>query len=177
MAPPFESPEFVELFQTYTASATSIGAHLAQAAAKRTADDPLIVSTGTDLAYFPGRGRLPTVEPFRMSTRGFKELAAISHLGPALATLARMRELDEASCWRSDAERLLAATEATRAANSTELWSERIAVRAFEGRERSIASMVDYSCRVTEQFLRTLARRPVVLDTGDRARRVPRGSG
>jgi hypothetical protein len=153
MAPPFESPEFVELFQTYTASATSIGAHLAQAAAKRTADDPLIVSTGTDLAFFPGGGALPTVEPFRMSTRGFKELAAISHLGPALATLARMREDDEAGSWRSDAERLLVATKATRAANSVELWTDRIAVRAFAGRERSIASMVDYSCGVTEQFL------------------------
>jgi hypothetical protein len=153
MAPPFESPEFVELFQTYTSSNTSIGAHLAQATAERMADDPVIVSTGTDLAYFPGGGGLPTVEPFRMSTRGFKELAAISHLGPALATLARMREHDDAGCWRSDAERLLAATKATRAANSMELWIERIAVRAFEGRERSIAAMVDYSCRVTEEFL------------------------
>jgi hypothetical protein len=153
MAPPFESPEFVELFQTYTSSSTSIGAHLAEVAAKRIADHPLIVSTGTDIAYFPGAGGSPKVEPFRMSTRGFKELAAISHLGPALATLARMREHDEASGWRSDAERLLAATKATRAANSTELWVERIAVRAFAGRERSIASMVDYACRVTEQFL------------------------
>jgi hypothetical protein len=151
--PPFESAELVELFTAYTAGPDSIGAHLAQTVVRASARDPLLVATGTDLALFPGDGSDPAIEPYRLSTRGFKELAAVSHLGPALATLARMREADPAGCWRDDAGRLLEACKAARAASSAELWRDRIAVRAFAGREGSIAGMVDYSCRLTERRL------------------------
>ena len=78
----FESPELVELFETYTSSPTSIGSHLGQAAARLSASDPLIVATGSDIALYPGGGAPPSVQGFRMSTRGFKELAGVSHLGP-----------------------------------------------------------------------------------------------
>lgn len=149
----FESLELVELFEAYTASPASIGAHFARTAARAYENDPLIVATGNDIALYPGGGAPPSVEPYRLSRRGFKELAAVSHLGPALATLARMKELDESGSWRGDAERLLEVTKAARAANSTQLWRERIAVKAFEGREGAIASMVDYSCQLSEQFL------------------------
>lgn len=161
----FESAELVELFMTYTASPTSIGAHLAAASARQNTDDPLIVATGTDIALYLGGGQPPVVEGFRVSTRGFKELAAVSHLGPALATLVRLRELGDANGWRQDAERLLSATKAARAANSTELWRDRIAVRAFHGREAAIAAMVDYSCRLTERFLQRSLDDPGYLNT------------
>lgn len=159
----FESPELLDLFQTYTASPVSMGAHLAQIAAETNRDNPLIVATGTDFVLYPGGGAKPTVEGFRLSTRGFKELAGISHLGPALATLALMRELDESGTWRGDAERLLEATKAARAANSTELWRERIAVNAFAGRENAIAAMVDYSCQQTERVLQRALDDPASL--------------
>jgi hypothetical protein len=158
-----DSPELLELFETYTASPTSIGAHLSQAVARTNASDPLIVATGSDIALYPGDGAPPTVQGFRGSTRGFKELAGISHLGPALATLAVMRELDESGQWRSDAERLLDVTQAARAANSAALWRDRIAVKAFAGREPKIAAMVDYSCRLTERFLQRALDRPSYL--------------
>ena len=151
--PPFESAELVKLFTAYTAGPGSIGAHLAETVVRESARDPLLVATGTDLALFPGDTSAPAIEPYRLSTRGFKELAAVSHLGPALATLARLREADPAGCWRGDAGLLLEATKAARAANSAELWRERIAVRAFTGREEAIAAMVDYSCRLTERRL------------------------
>lgn len=154
----FESPELVDLFTTYTASPDSIAAHLAQATARDTDHDPLLVVTGTDLALYPGGGAAPVIEPYRLATRGFKELAGISHLGPALATLVRLRELasDDGGYvggWRADAARLLDATKAARAASSTPLWRDQIAVRAFAGREESIAAMIDYSCLLTERFL------------------------
>ena len=153
-----ENTEFLRLFQTYTASATSIGAHFAEAAERTTAADPLIVATGTDLALYPGGGAPPTVDGFRMSTRGFKEIAAISHLGPAVATLARLKEQDPAGVWRTDARDLLDATRRARAANSTALWRDEIAAAAFAGRAAAIAAMVDYACRVTERVLeRSLA--------------------
>jgi Domain of unknown function (DUF5624) len=158
---PFESPELVELFTTYTASPDSIGAHLAQAAARDGDRDPLLVVTGADIALYPGGGAAPVIEPYRFASRGFKELAAISHFGPALATLARLRELENGGGarpgrtggWRADAARLHKAAKAARAANSAQLWRDQIAVRAFAGREERIAAMADYSCRLAERFL------------------------
>jgi len=90
---PVESPELVALFTTYTASPDSIGAHLAPAAVRAAEHDPLLVVTGTDPVLYPGGGAAPAIEPYRLATRGFKELASISHLGPAVATLATLREL------------------------------------------------------------------------------------
>ena len=148
----FESPELVALFTAYTASPGSIGAHLARAAVRAAEHDPLLVVTGTDLVLYPGSGKAPRIEPYRLATRGFKELAAISHLGPAVATLARLRELAEGG-WQSDATRLLDATRSARAVNSPSLWRDQLAVRAFAGREDAIAAMIDYSCRLTERFL------------------------
>jgi hypothetical protein len=161
----FESPELVALFTTYTASGDSIGAHLAQAAVRAAEHDPLLVVTGTDLVLYPGGGATPRIEPYRLATRGFKELAAVSHLGPAVATLARLRELDAkaAGGWRDDAARLLDATKAARAANSTTLWRDQLAVRAFAGREDAIAAMIDYSCALTERFLERALADPAYL--------------
>jgi len=167
----FESPELVDLFTTYTARPDSIGAHLAQATARQTEHDPLLVVTGTDLALYPGGGAAPVIEPYRLASRGFKELAGISHLGPALATIARLRELASVAIkpsnhddgWRADAARLLDATKAARAASSATLWRDQFAVRAFAGREESIAAMIDYSCLLTERFLQRALDDPAYL--------------
>jgi hypothetical protein len=163
----YESPELIDLFTTYTASPDSIGAHLAQAAARHAIHNPLLVVTGTDLALYPGDGAPPVIEPYRLANRGFKELAGISHLGPAVASLAMLRQLSGNAgrdgdgsgsgngeiSWRADATRLLDATKAARAANSPDLWRDQIAVRAFGGREERIAAMIYYSCLATERFL------------------------
>lgn len=159
-----ESPELLDLFTTYTASADSIGAHLARAAGRATSDAPLLVATSTDLALYPGGGRAPSTLGFRMSTRGFKELAAVSHLGPALATLVALKQADPHGVWRADAERLLAASEAARRANSTTLWREVIAVEAYRGREERIARMIDYALAVTSRYLRRALADPDHLD-------------
>lgn len=164
---PFQSPEFVELFAAYTAGPDSIGAHLTELTMRDAEGDPLIVATGTDIALYPGAGSAPTVEPYRLSTRGFRELAAVSHLGPALASLARMREVDPGGRWRADAESLLATLKSTRAANSIGLWRDRIAVAAFAGREPAIAAMVDYTCSMAECVITSALDDPVRLTTTD----------
>ena len=150
-----ESPELVDLFTTYTASPESIGAHLAAATARGSEHDPLLVVTGTDIALYPGGGKAPVIQPYRLGNYGFKELAGISHFGPALASLARLREIGgDPGEWRADATRLLAATQRARTANSAGLWRDTFAIRAFAGREERIAALVDYSCLLAERFLR-----------------------
>jgi hypothetical protein len=154
IAPPFQSPELVSLYETYTAGPTSIGANLTKMTVKAGADDPLIVATGADMAIFPGGGRPPAVQSFRLSTRGFKELAGISHLGPALATIVNMHALEPTNdAWRKDAEGLTTATQVARKANSPSLWRDQIAVEAYRGREDAIAAMVDYACAITLRYL------------------------
>lgn len=151
---PFQSPELVSLYETYTAGPTSIGADLTRMTVKAGADDPLIVATGTDMAIFPGGGRPPTIQSFRLSTRGFKELAGIAHFGPALASIVNIHALEPTNdLWRRDAERLAAATQAARNANSPSLWRDQIAVEAYRGREDAIAAMVDYACAITLRYL------------------------
>ncbi|ONI79084.1 hypothetical protein BWI15_00100 [Kribbella sp. ALI-6-A] len=149
----FESPELVDLFTTYAASPTSIAAHFNATTAEATQDEPLIVASGTDIAVFPGGGRPPVIQAIRTGSRGFKELAGISHLGPAVASLMTMKELEPNGLWRADAERLIRAVQRARRANSVELWRDQIAVSAFAGREEAIASLVDYSCDLTEAYV------------------------
>jgi hypothetical protein len=164
----YENAELVHLFEVYTSAPDSIGAHFASAAMEGCSADPLLVATGTDLAFFPGGGRPPTVESYRLSARGFKEISAVSHLGPALATLARMKRDDPRGGWRHDADRLLAAVTAVRRTGSPELWDQ-IAVPAFLGRSESIAAMIDYACQVTERVLERALADPAYLDA-DRLR-------
>ncbi|SET14529.1 DUF5624 domain-containing protein [Variovorax sp. OV084] len=166
--PNFQSPEFLRLFETYTASADSIGAKMTHATAEAAPDAALIVATAADFILFPGRGRPPEVEGYRLTTRGFKELAAVSHLGPALASLVRLRELDpEGTLWRSETERLLAATVAAREANSVALWCDDIAVPAYRGRETAITNMVHYACEVTERYIARALAHPETLTAAD----------
>lgn len=148
------SPEFAHLFKIYTADTDSIGSHLTQMAAGESTDGELLVASGTDVALFPGGGQPPVIESFRLKTRGFVELASISHLGPAVAALVRMRELDPScSAWREDAERLVDQLRVVRKANTIELWRDEIAVAAWEGREPKIVDLVDYACAVTSDYL------------------------
>jgi len=164
----YQSPEFLRLFETYTANPNSIGAKLNNAALNAGRDAPLIVATGADFVLYPGQGRAPEVEGYRLTTRGFKELTAISHFGPAVASLVKIRELNpDATEWRTETERLLHATEEARAANSPELWRDVIAVPAYRGRETAIANMVQYGCEVTETYLKRALANPETFTAQD----------
>jgi hypothetical protein len=150
---PYSPPsEFTQLYKLYTSDPDSMGKHLTVRMAELTADDPLLVITGSDAVLFPGSGKPPVVESFRKSTRGFIELASISHLGTAVPWLVRLRELKDPS-WRRDAERLIEQIERTRQINTEDLWLREIAVPALAGYESKIADMVDYSCVVTKAIL------------------------
>src|SRR5882757_10886371 len=117
---PHES--FRGLYEAYTGP-DSTGQHLTQHMVRLTADDPILVGTGSDFVIFPGGGKPPVVESFRLSTRGFIELTAVSHLGPAVAWIFRMRELGDPT-WRNDAERLIARMNDVRRINSESYWRD-----------------------------------------------------
>jgi hypothetical protein len=145
-------PEFGDLYSLFTSGADSIAAHLSGARARRSADDPILVTTGSDIIVFPGSGRPPVTESFRRTTRGFVELTAISHLGVAVPYIIRARELGDPA-WEGDAHRLIARILKVRTVNTEAYWRETVAVAAWAGMESKIADLVDYSCSVTLDFL------------------------
>ena len=114
--------EFSDLYKIYTSDPNSMGRHLTVRMSELSKDDPLLVVTGSDAVLFPGAGRAPIVESFRKSTRGFIELASVSHLGTAIAWLVRLRELND-PVWRTDAQRLIGQLDRTRRINTAELSS------------------------------------------------------
>lgn len=155
---------FAGLFRAFTSDPRSIGAQLTAQMDALSANDPLLVSTGSDIALFPGVGGTPSFESFRKSTRGFIELTAVSHLPLALAYLARMRELaphDET--WRAAATNLSAHVEATRTANSLALWRDKVAVACFAGHEEKIVRLVDYTCATSLDWLARAQADPELL--------------
>lgn len=165
---PHQSPELLRLFETYTGGPQGIGANLAALTGAATAGDPLIVATSADVVLFPGGGRDPEVQGFRLSTRGFKELAGISHHGPAVASILQMRLVEpDGMLWRREAERLLVATRNAREANSVALWRDVIAVAAYRGREQRIAELVHYSCVLTERYLERVLEQPGTFTAAD----------
>jgi hypothetical protein len=144
-------PSFRSLYEAYTGP-DSTGLHLSRHTAQLTQRQPLLVVTGSDFVLFPGSGRPPLVESFRLSTRGFVELTAVSHLGAAVAWIFQLRELGYAT-WRDDAERLIERTRQVRSVNNEAYWVENVAVAAWAGNEAKIADLVDYTCAVTIKFL------------------------
>ena len=144
--------DFRSLYDAYTGPG-STGQHLTKHMVRLTERDPLLLVTGADFIIFPGAGRPPIVESFRHSTRGFVELTAVSHLAPCIAWAFRLRELGYAN-WREDAQRLIDRAEQVRSVNDTHYWEQEVAVEAYRGYESKVADMVDYTCRVSAQFMR-----------------------
>jgi hypothetical protein len=143
-------PFFRRLFDVYTGDPASIGMQLTQLRDRQDGSDPLLVCTGSDIVLFPGSARPPTVESFRRTTRGFIELAAVSHLPLAVGWLARMREIAPGDpMWRQSARELIQAIHDVQAINTVALWRDDLSVAAWQGLEIRIAALVDYSCRVT----------------------------
>lgn len=159
-------PAFAALFRAFTSDPESTGQNLTAAMARQRAEDPLLVSAGSDMVLFPGKGQAPLVESFRKSTRGFIELTAISHLPLAMAYLGRMHTLEPHSeAWRKDAQRLIECTENVRKRNTAQFWRDDIAVGSFAGQEDRIAQMTDYFCRVALDYLQRVLRDPTALDS------------
>ena len=152
-------PAFTRLYDLYTGPG-SLADELARRRAAALADAPLLVSTGTDLVLFPGGGAAPIWESFRHSTRGFRELTAVSHLGTAVAWLAEMAE--HGLPWQDRAREVVAQCAEVRRVSSA-AHVRGIGVEAWAGREAEIADLIDYACRVTGAFLEDTLREPDAL--------------
>ena len=157
-----QSPEFIDLYTAYTASSDGIGPQLTALISQATAHLPMLVATSSEIIFYPGDAREPAYINFRYNNRGFKELAAISHVGPALASIIKIATLDQTK-WQAGASDLLSKVLTTQKANSVSLWRDELQVAAFDGREQNIADMIDYTCGLTAKYLQMVLDNPQML--------------
>ena len=153
-----QSPEFLSLFSAYTGGPESLGYQFRAAITETQASSPILVCTAAYMLLYPGNGQDPSMLPFRVQSKGFIELTAISHIGPAMATLAEMKVLNKD--WKRHAQVLLNATMAVKSANSESFWKDFVRGEAFVGREASIAAMINYACDMTIHLLKTVLADP-----------------
>jgi len=157
---------FAGLFFAFTGGGPeSIGAQLTQTMVSQSQESPLLVSTASDIAYFPGGHSKPSIESFRKSTRGFIELTAVSHLPLAVCYVAHMRELRPGGeTWRAQLQRLIEHAGATRRANTVEMWRDQVALRAFQGHERKLCALVEYALASCIDYMQRACNDPSLLD-------------
>ena len=105
---------FMTLFKQFPRSQgpDTIGRQLAEAMEKAgtlAADGPLVLVTGDGVfAYDGSSGELIASADFREAANsGFFELTSLSHVGPAISYMAKMKELGD-SRWRDRLDDLLA---------------------------------------------------------------------
>ncbi|MEJ8846575.1 DUF5624 domain-containing protein [Variovorax rhizosphaerae] len=149
---------FLQLFTAYVGQGDSIGGHLSQQVAAEVASAPLVLVTGTAIALFRGDGQPPELLDTRFGTKGFNELAGISHLGPALGSIVAMAEAGNAT-WQGDAQRLSAQVAAAQKANTVAFWAD-IGVPSWAPHLEGIQRMVAYACDLALAYLAALESDP-----------------
>ena len=122
------------------------------------------------------RARRRRSSGFRLSTRGFKELAGGLAPRPGAGD-AGAHEAAGAGRRLARRRRSAAGRDPARRGRRTarRCGATRIAVAAFAGREAAIADMVDYSCALTERVLERALADDGLPDRRDAAPRLPRG--
>ena len=162
-------PEFMNLFFDFTgteepdypAGQPTLGQMLTQSVIARevNAPGPLVLVVGSDIYVYESRGgTLLGHARFRADrTSGFYELTAISHIGPALAYLAQIKENGDAR-WKTRLASLRAHTAQVRALNqrATNNWLDRLNQPAWSARKAQIRNMVDYACARTLDYIDSL---------------------
>ncbi len=157
-------PSFMNLYKLFSSAGgeSSIGLQLAQAMAAAdtlATSGPLIVATGTGIYVYDDttRGLIAQVD-FRLDpATGFFEMTAISHIGPAVSYLARMKELGD-SRWSAGVDSLLADIEAVRATNAAteNNWLDQLGLEAWAAHRDQISNMIDYACYMAGSYLQSV---------------------
>ncbi|MGE0040316.1 MAG: DUF5624 domain-containing protein [Vicinamibacterales bacterium] len=147
----------------YPSSQPTMGEMLAQAAAAREAatggPGPLVLLVGSDIyVYGPeDRAQLGHVRFRANRTNGFYELTAISHIGPALAYLATLKEAGD-DRWRARVATMRTHVAAVRALNrqTSDHWLAQLGQSAWTAHTGEIRRLVDYACAMTEDYLASI---------------------
>ncbi len=122
---------------------------------------PVVVATATGIYVYDHRDghALLGGATFRaIPDSGFYEITSVSHVGPAIAYLATMRDCGDPA-WQAQLAPLIEHLRAVREVNRVPLdehWTTRLACPAWVGHEARIRTLVDYACALAGSYLRRL---------------------
>jgi hypothetical protein len=157
----------------YPAGRPTLGQMLTQAEidrlGARAAGGPLVMVAGSDIYVYESKtGARLAHERFRADrASGFYEMTAISHIGPALAYLARIKA-DGDPRWKERLASLQADVAKVRALNlsAADNWLDRLDPPAWRTRKAAIRDMIDYACARTLDYVASLGDGSRLTTTG-----------
>lgn len=160
---------FMDLYHDFTGvhdgSSQTIAQHFADALEKKEqmgAAGPLILVIESGIYVYDHKTRKLIASTSLRSDdakSGFYELTAISHVGPAIAYLANLKELGD-PYWRKGLEKLLGDIEAVAqvnaAASEHEHWIDQSTSAALKLHKAAVVNMVDYACSSASNYIRSV---------------------
>lgn len=116
-------------------------------------DGPLILLLNSSLYIYDKNRKLLYSSLLRTNrSTGFFELTAVSHIGPAMSYLARIKENGDPR-WRISMQRLLKNIKAVRTANKSGAWLKGVNSPAFKPYQSQIQAMVDYALSMSGNYI------------------------
>jgi len=158
---------FMDLYHDFTGihdgSTKTIAQELADALEKKEqmgSDGPLILVIESGIyAYDPKSRKLIASTGLRSDdpNSGFYELTAVSHIGPAVAYLANLRQLSD-PYWQEGLQNLLKHIKEVRKVNATQKdnWLDRSSSVAMKMHKAAVSHMVDYACFMSGSYIQSV---------------------
>ncbi|HMO21416.1 MAG TPA: DUF5624 domain-containing protein [Candidatus Melainabacteria bacterium] len=159
---------FMKLYHDFTGmhdgKSTTIGQELANALEEKErmgADGPLVLVVESGIyVYDHATRKLVAKVDLRSSDPkcGFIELTAISHVGPAIAYAANLKELGN-SHWKVGLQNLYEHLKEARVANASSTsdnWLDTTSARAMQMRKEEVRRLIDYACYMAGDYIQSV---------------------
>ncbi|VEG91444.1 DUF5624 domain-containing protein [Legionella spiritensis] len=143
----------------FPAGKTTISQYLIQSEQTKKASNPfngpLILILDSSIYIYDQNRQLLYKKLLRTNrSTGFFEMTAVSHVGPALAYLAKIKENGDDS-WKAALTSLLADIKKVKALNAqtSNNWLQQLNIKAWQGHEQQIQAMVDYAMSMAGNYI------------------------
>ncbi|WP_158618507.1 DUF5624 domain-containing protein [Legionella sp. km535] len=159
--------QFMNLYFDFTGSdeadfpknKTTIGDYLMQSEQAKNQDTPyngpLVMFLDSSLYIYDQNRKLLYSQLLRTNrTSGFYELTAVSHIGPALAYLAKIKENGDQS-WKPAMASLLEDIRQVRVLNSeaNDNWLDKANIKSWQPHKQQIQAMIDYALSMAGNYI------------------------
>ena len=117
-------------------------------------DGPLVLLLDSSIYIYDQDAKLLYTRLMRTNrSTGFFELTAVSHVGPALAYLASIKESGDES-WKPAIDSLLQNIQQVRALNArADNWLQQADIKPWAGHTREVQAMVDYAMSMAGRYI------------------------
>lgn len=130
---------------------------------------PLVMVVDSTLYVYDSTGKRQLSVLMRTAPdSGFTEMTVLSHIGPALAYLAKEKEYGGTQ-WKAGLEMLLKDIKAIRAVNAEKEnnWLESVNAPAWKNHKEAIHNMVDYTCYMAGSYINDLLSGKKILSSAN----------